>query len=158
MSILLVLATAEASLQRGDYGQCLSFLEPLVKQYPLSSQEGAKIRMLMITAWMGQGDDQKAIATCRLLTKGKEPTIRQQAKQLISILEAPDLPRPGSWSISIPRIDLTAERENNYLGVNKQKEKEPKYYPPTGPTKAFDIGFPTFTLAILIALTIFLSN
>jgi len=157
MTTSLVIKTAEASLQRGDYCQCLSFLEPLAEQYPLSSQEGAKIRMLMITAWMGQGDDQKAIATCRLLTKGKEPEIRQQAKQLLSILEAPALPRPGSWSISIPKIDLIAERDNNYLGVSKQKAKEPKYYPPTGPTKAFDIGFPTFALAILIALTIFLS-
>ena len=34
----------------------------------------------MITAWMGQGQDDKAIATCRLLSRCRDPKLRQQAK------------------------------------------------------------------------------
>ena len=152
------LATAEASLQRGDYGQSLVFLESLASQYPLPSKEGAKIRILMITAWMGQGEDQKAIATCRLLTNQKESTIRQQAKQLISILEAPSLSRPDNWSIKIPQIDLETKMGRSEFKASKPIKEKIIVHPPTGPTRAFDIGFPTIVVAILIILTIFLSN
>ena len=150
---------ALAAIERGDYGQCLSYLEPLSKKYHLNTSEGAKIRMLMITAWMGQGDDQKAIATCRLLTKTKDPEIRQEAKQLISILEAPSLPRPDNWSIQIPNIDLQPNTWSNKLTSKKNKtQKESITLPPTGPTKAFDVGFSSFVIAIIITLTIFLGN
>ena len=44
------LAAAEAAISRGDYGQCLALLEPLAKNHPLPQAEGAKIRMLMVTA------------------------------------------------------------------------------------------------------------
>ena len=158
MATSLALETAEAALQRGDYGQCLTFLEPLAKEYPLPSKEGAEIRMLMITAWMGQGDDQQAIALCRLLTKGKESEIKQQAKQLISILEAPTLPRPDNWSITLPNINLSAETGEKLMKSKRKKKKASFTYPPTGPTKAFDIGYAIFSIAILILLTIFLSK
>tara|TARA_B100000700_G_C15022359_1_gene846388 strand:+ start:1722 stop:2201 length:480 start_codon:yes stop_codon:yes gene_type:complete len=158
MSTASTIAAAEASIERGDYGQCLALLEPLAEQYPLQSREGAQIRMIMITAWMGQGYDQKAITTCRALAHGKEPEIRQQAKQLISILEAPDLPRPENWSVKIPRIDLSSNFTGNSLRITKTKIKEERiYYPPTGPTKAFDIGFATLLLAVLSILTILLT-
>ena len=106
MSISIAIRQAKTALERGDYNQCLNFLEPLSKEYPLGSKEGAEIRMLMITAWMGRGNEQKAIATCKLLSKVTDPDIRQQAKQLISILEAPSLPRPENWSIEIPNINF----------------------------------------------------
>ena len=115
---------ALTSIERGDYGQCLSYLEPLSKEHPINTQEGAQIRMLMITAWMGQGEDQKAIATCRLLTKIKDPEIRQEAKQLISILEAPNLPRPENWSIHIPHIDLEPNTWSSNLKANKKKKSQ----------------------------------
>ena len=44
----IALAFAEASLERGDYTQSLAALEELAKKYPIDSQEGAKIRMMMI--------------------------------------------------------------------------------------------------------------
>ena len=57
-------ALAEAALERGDYGQCLELLEPLTQDRPISDPEGARIRMLMVTAWMGQGQEEKALSTC----------------------------------------------------------------------------------------------
>ena len=146
---------AEQALERGDYGQCLIFLEPLARKFPLGTQEGAKIRMLMITAWMGQGEDQRAIATCKLLAKIKDPQIRQQAKQLISILEAPNLPRPEDWSVTIPKLDLNPDVfQGNVYSKKEKGTKEITFHPPTGPTKALDIGFSVTLLAILISLTI----
>ena len=60
----------------------------------------------MVTAWMGQGNDSEAIATCRLLTGRGDPELRQQAKQLLTILEAPSLDRPESWSMRMPQLEL----------------------------------------------------
>ena len=155
---LAAVVSAETALGRGDYGQCLAFLEPLAKQYPIESEEGSQIRMLMITAWMGQGEDRKAISICRLLIKSKDPVIRQQAKQLISILEAPDLPRPESWSVKMPTINVNSTKWSNHFNNHKNPSKKISYYhPPTGPTKAFGLGFSIFSLISLILLTIFFS-
>lgn len=156
-SISLELEAAEAALQRGDYGQCLSFLEALTNKHHLHSKEESAIRILMITAWMGQGEEEKAISTCRLLTQDKEPEIRQQARQLISILEAPNLPRPESWSIKIPNIDLDTKTGISHSGTKKQPKKDTTIFPPTGPTKAFDKNFFTLLIVILLTLTIYIS-
>ncbi len=152
-----LLNSAELALERGDYNQCLKFLEPLSQEYPLPTQEGARIRILMITAWMGKGNDQEAIAICRLLSKTKDPSVRQQAKQLLTILEAPNLPRPSDWSIQIPRVSLaTTLNGNSYRKVNKKDPRDESIqHPPTGPTKAFDIGFFAFLIAMLLSLTFF---
>ena len=155
----LTLKEAKEAIQRGDYMQCLSLLETLTNQYPLTSKEGTEIRMLMITALMGRGEEQKAIAICRLLSKVKDPEIRQQARQLMSILEAPTLPRPASWSIQIPDIDLQPKMGVSYLAANKKKSNKSIIdHPPTGETKAFKIGFSIFVIAILLTLTILLSR
>ena len=82
--VLPDLSSAEAALERGDYGQALSVLNPLANAHPLPGQAGAQIRLLMITAWMGQGDETSAIATCRLLSRCQQPEIRSQAKQLLT--------------------------------------------------------------------------
>ena len=102
----LDLSEAEAALERGDYGQGLELLLPLAEQHPLNSPEGPGLRLLMITAWMGQGQDEKAIATCRLLSRCRDPKLRQQAKQLLGILEAPSLDRPERWSMRMPQLEL----------------------------------------------------
>ncbi len=153
------LYSAEVALERGDYGQCLEYLEPLEQKYPLTTYKGAKIRMLMVTAFMGKGDEGKAISTCRLITRCKDPDLRQRSKQLLSVLEAPSLTRPKDWSIRLPKIDLNPSTGGTSKNTNKKKRKQPSPpLPPTGPTKAFSIGFSSLAGVILIILTILLSG
>ena len=85
----LDLTPAETALERGDYGQCLEQLSPLAESRPLPDPEGARIRLLMVTALMGQGRDQEALTICQLLSRSGEPQLRQQARQLLTILEVP---------------------------------------------------------------------
>ena len=159
MVISSALAAAEAAIARGDYTHCLSILNPLSDTYPSNSLEGDRIRMLMVTAFMGQGDEQKAINICRLLAKSHKSAFRQEAKQLLSILEAPVLARPENWSIQIPNINLTpVDGDQTYRKKIKQTSKEIPNHPPTGPTKSFDLGFPTITAIVIIALTIFFNR
>ncbi|MFL0755225.1 MAG: hypothetical protein AB8A45_06820 [Prochlorococcus sp.] len=151
------LAAAEAAISRGDYGQCLSLLEPLAKSHPLTNAEGAKIRMLMVTAWMGQGNEQKALATCRILTRCKDPELRQNAKQLLIVLEAPSLQRPANWSIHLPNLAMSATTTaSRPSSARKQSLVQPP--PPTGPTRAPNLGFSILVLVVLSWLTILLSG
>ena len=154
------LAVAESALARGDYGQCLAWLKPLADRYPLPSVEGAEIRMLMITAWMGQGEDQKALATCRLITRCPDPDLRNNAKQLLSVLEAPSLERPANWSIQMPALDVNPMTGNGKAISRQRQRKQPDEPPPppTGPTKAPSIGFAALVMVVLIGLTLLLSG
>jgi len=153
------LAAAEAAISRGDYGQSLALLEPLAKSHPLPQAEGARIRMLMVTAWMGQGNEQKALATCRILTRCKDPELRQNAKQLLIVLEAPSLQRPANWSIHLPNLAMsattTAARPSS---ARKRSLVQPPPPPPTGPTRAPNLGFSILVLVVLSWLTILLSG
>ena len=161
ISLALSLKTAEEAIQRGEYGQCITFLEKIAKEYPLDSKEGAEIRILMITACMGKGEEQEAIEICQLLSKNKEPNIRQQAKQLISILEAPSLPRPDNWSIKIPNMNSSPQKGISYIGGRREKRdlhNQTPTHPPTGETKAFSIGFFSLVVTAFMFLTILLSN
>ncbi len=155
------LSLAEAAIARGDYDQCLEILLPLAEKNSLAELNGPTIRMLMVTAYMGKGDESKAISTCRLLTKSKNPEIRQQAKQLLAILEAPSLQRPENWSVRLPDLELTSLSTKSFNHNKKkstQKKSQSVALPPTGETKALGIGFSTLVLAVLIGITILLSG
>ena len=155
------LTQAEAALARGDYGQCLTFLEPLAENNPLPGNEGSQIRMLMVTAFMGLGNEEKAISLCKLITQCKNDALRQRAKQLLKVLEAPSLQRPDNWSINLPSIEMkeiTHGKTNGFRGKSTTNQAAPPVFPPTGPTQSLSIGFSIFTLVVLVFLTYLLSG
>ena len=146
----LDLSEAEAALERGDYGQGLELLLPLAEQHPLNSPEGPGLRLLMITAWMGQGQDDKAIATCRLLSRCRDPKLRQQAKQLLGVLEAPSLDRPERWSMRMPQLELNGSDSGQTSTMRRRSRRpEPPPPPPTGPTRSPAAGFAVLPIYML---------
>ena len=156
----LDLSEAEAALERGDYGQGLELLLPLAEQHPLNSPEGPGLRLLMITAWMGQGQDDKAIATCRLLSRCRDPKLRQQAKQLLGVLEAPSLDRPERWSMRMPQLELNGSGSGQTSTMRRRRSRrpEPPPPPPTGPTRSPAAGFAVLVMAVLLGITLLLSG
>ncbi|MGC6482187.1 MAG: DUF3153 domain-containing protein [Synechococcus sp.] len=154
-------AAAEAALERGDYGVCLELLEPLAKEWPITDPEGARIRMLMVTAWMGQGQDAKAVSTCRLLTRCRDSDLRLRAKQLLDVLEAPSLQRPANWSMQLPTLDMTPQvgRERpRPMRRRRSQGPPPPPPPPTGPTQAAAPGFAVVVITVLVGLTLLLGS
>ena len=147
---------AEAALEKGDYGLCIKIVDPLLLTFQAETIIGGQLRLLIITAYMGKGDEQKAINICKTLIKNKKESIRQQAKQLLSILDAPHLPRPTNWSVEIPKIEMEPSLKSSFRKT-KKKEKRTNH-PPTGPTKSLDFGFSIVTLLILLFLTFLLSG
>ncbi len=61
MKKALDLKAAEAALERGDYSAGLELLESIQRRNALGDREKAQIKMLIVTAHMGQGEEQKAI-------------------------------------------------------------------------------------------------
>ena len=153
------LEKAKKALDRGDYLQCIDLLIVLSADSESSIEEISKARILMITAYIGKGEDEKAISICRILSKSKDPEIRNHSKQLLSILEAPSLERPSNWSIKLPNLDAKGAGEIINIRHLKKREAIPKEpLPKTGPTKAFSIGFSTIFIIIFLFLTLILSG
>ncbi|WP_186596649.1 DUF3153 domain-containing protein [Synechococcus sp. PROS-7-1] len=152
------LAEAQQALDRGDYGRCLRLLDPLASTHPISEPEGAMIRMLMVTAWMGQGEERRAISTCRLLTRCKDPDLRNRAKQLLNVLEAPSLERPARWSMQLPSLEMTPRMGQRPRISRRRRQPTPPPPPPTGPTQGPSAGFAAVVLVVLVGLTLLLGG
>jgi hypothetical protein len=74
----------------------------------------------MITSWMGQGQDEQALTMARALSRSGEVDKRQQAKQLVAILDAPSLERPDSWTMQLPALEVTASYLNSRSSIQVQ--------------------------------------
>tara|TARA_B100000965_G_scaffold383071_1_gene381957 strand:- start:744 stop:1838 length:1095 start_codon:yes stop_codon:yes gene_type:complete len=148
---------AEAALDKGDYNLCLKIIDPILSSFSETTTIGAQLRLLKVTAYIGKGEEAKAIEICQTLTKNKEESIREQAKQLLSILEAPCLPRPSNWSVKIPKIEMDPSLKTSFRKTKIKKDKKVNH-PPTGPTKNLDVGFSLITLLIISLITILLSG
>ncbi len=153
--IASAIKTAEAALDIGDYNFCIKIVDPLLITFQAETETGGQLRLLIVTAYMGKGDEQQAKNICQTLTKNKKESIRQQAKQLLSILDAPHLPRPSNWSVEIPKIEMDPSLKSSF---RKKKEKKKTIHPPTGPTKNLDLGFSIITILIILSLTFLLSG
>lgn len=156
--MIIGLAEAQQALDRGDYGRCLRLLEPLASTHPISESEGALIRMLMVTAWMGQGEDRRAVTTCRLLTRCRDPELRNRAKQLLNVLEAPSLERPARWSMQLPTLEMTPRMGQRPRISRRRRQPTPPPPPPTGPTKGPSAGFAAVVIVVLVGLTLLLGG
>lgn len=156
------LLPARLALERGDYGRCLRLLEPLAVVHHASSGLGGSLRLLMITALLGQGNAEAATACCRTLRICQDPQIRSQAKDLQLILEAPPLQRPANWSLSLPALDGCEALEGRFkasasLRRSAANRPAPPPPPPVGPTRG-PVGFAVVVVAVLLLLTTFLSG
>ena len=70
---------AEAALEKGDYNYCLKILDPLLLDSQPETPIGGQLRLLIVTAYMGKGEEQKAISICQTLIHNKKESVRQEA-------------------------------------------------------------------------------
>ena len=154
-NIASAIKATEAALEKGDYGICIKIIDPLLLDFQAETEIGGQLRLLIVTAYMGKGDEQKAINICQTLIHNKKESIRQQAKQLLSILDAPRLPKPSNWSVEIPNLEMEPSLKSSVSKAKKKREKI--YHPPTGPTKSLDFGF-SIMLLIILLITFLLSG
>ena len=148
-----LLDPARAALERGDYGRCLTLLQPLAERHPAATAFGGSVRLLMATAQMGQGDSAAAAASCRRLRACRDATLRAMARDLQEVLEAPALQRPREWSMTLPSLGEMQPLEGEFKAMARSRRlrrlpEEPPP-PPTGPTQA-PLGFAVVAIALLL--------
>ena len=148
-----LLDPARAALERGDYGRCLTLLQPLAERHPAATPFGGSVRLLMATAQMGQGDSAAAAASCRSLRACRDATLRAMARDLQEVLEAPALQRPREWSMTLPSLGEMQPLEGEFKAMARSRRlrrlpEEPPP-PPTGPTQA-PLGFALVAIALLL--------
>ncbi len=156
-AISLALRASRQAIDHGEYGQCLRLLEPLAAAHGPTSTIGAGVRLLMATALMGQGQTEGAADCCRSLKACVDATLRAQAKDLLTVLEAPALQRPRHWSLTLPDLGQQgALLEGSGAGAGlaaarRRQGPPPEPPPPVGPTSA-PIGFAAIVAVLLAAL------
>jgi hypothetical protein len=146
------LASARFALERGDYGQVLAQLKPLASTYPPATATGAQLQLLMATALMGQGNSVAALACCRQARRCSDPTLRAQASDLLTVLEAQALERPRRWSLTLPELgeaEPLAGRLQQIARSRRTRQTPPPPAPPVGPTRA-PVGFAALVLTLLL--------
>ena len=122
-NIASAIKAAEAALEKGDYNFCIKIVDPLLLAFQEDSAIGGQLRLIIVTAYMGKGDELKAINICQTLIHNKKESVRQQAKQLLSILDAPHLPRPSNWSVEIPKIEMEPSLKSSFRKPKKKMER-----------------------------------
>ena len=108
----------------------------------------------MATALMGQGRTDSAAACCRSLQGCHDQQLRQQARDLLQVLEAPELSRPREWSLTLPTLASAPPLEKLSRGRWRQSRAaspEPEAPPPVGPLQA-PRGFAALVVALLLSL------
>ena len=143
---------ARIGLERGDYGLVVRSLEVQVQIFPPATPQGAELQLLLATAWMGQGNTLRAMACCRQVLRCSDANLRTQAKDLLSVLEAPALERPRDWSITLPRLgdsEPMAGRMQQWAQGRRKKTAEGPPPPPVGPTQA-PVGFAALAVVVLL--------
>lgn len=153
------MAPARRALDRGDYNQVLRLLEPLERCYPASTAEGGRLQLLRATACLGQGDSAAARVCCLQARRCADATLRQQAGDLLEVLEAPALSRPREWSLTLPELGAVEPisgslRRRAGRGGSPAPPAPPP--PPVGPTRA-PLGLAVL-VAILVLLTLLLGG
>lgn len=155
------LAAARRALERGEYGVVLRQLEPLAQQHPPATPLGAQLQLLMATAWMGQGQGDRAIACCQAIRACGNAQLRVQARELLAVLEAPVLRRPREWSLTLPALSeappLEGRRQAAVARRRASARQEEPPPPPVGPTRP-PLGFAVVVLTLLLALAFLLGG
>ena len=105
-------AYGQAAFERGNYRQAVNHFEAGVKLAKAMTPLGGEIQIWLVNAYNAVGQGQEAIALCKTLTRHPDLEVRKQAKNLLYILEAPQLRRPGNWMTEIP--DLGAITEDSH--------------------------------------------
>lgn len=101
----------KAAFEVGKYRISVQRLEAATTLVNPNSRLGGEVQIWLVTAYEANGQTQEAIALCRRLTKHPDSETRKQSKNLLYILEAPQLQRRAEWMTQIPDLAGLADSE-----------------------------------------------
>lgn len=109
-------AQGQAAFERGSYREAVECFEEAVTLAKAATPLGGEIQTWLVNAYSAVGKHQEAVALCQALARHPDLDTRKQGKNLLYILQAPQLQRPTNWMTEIPDLDVIAEGGGKNLG------------------------------------------
>jgi hypothetical protein len=110
------------AFERGRYRESIERLTAALDAVPRDSREGGEARIWLVSAYQAVGDMGTATELCRELSRHPVYSVREQAGDLLSIIEAPRLKRPGEWMSEIPDLERLSEGGPKFEKGSSQKK------------------------------------
>ncbi|MBE9112379.1 tetratricopeptide repeat protein [Nodosilinea sp. LEGE 07298] len=130
-------AQGQAAFERGSYREAVECFEEAVALAKATTPLGGEIQTWLVNAYSAVGKQSDAIALCQALARHPDLETRKQGKNLLYILQAPQLQRPTNWMTEIPDLDkLSADGAQSlgqagYSGTKSASRPRPKLEEPT---------------------------
>jgi hypothetical protein len=102
-------AHGQDAFERGNYRVAVGHFEKAASLAKGATTLGGEIQMWLVNAYNAVGRQGEATALCEKLLRHPDTEIRRQAKNLLYILKAPQLKRPGNWMSQIPDLGAIAD-------------------------------------------------
>ena len=102
----------QAAFENGEYRRAVDHLETAVGIAKASTPLGGEIQIWLVNAYNAVGRSREAEVLCDALTRHPDLEVRKQAKNLLYILQAPQLRRPGNWMSQIPDLGTLDEGDH----------------------------------------------
>ena len=118
--------TGKKALENGKYRISIAKLESARELVSFATTLGADVQMLLATAYQAAGNKQQAIALCQELTTHPNISIRQKAKDVLYIIQAPELQRPSEWMSEIPDLSSSDTAKPKYVATKRRNLSKPQ--------------------------------
>jgi hypothetical protein len=102
-------AYGQDAFDRGNYRIAVGHFEKAASLAKGATPLGGEIQMWLVNAYTAVGRQADATALCEKLMRHPDTEIRRQAKNLLYILKAPQLKRPGNWMTQIPDLGAISD-------------------------------------------------
>lgn len=99
------------AFERGQYRSAVQHLEKASALVNRNSRTGGEVQIWLVTAYEAAGQISEAIALCEQLKRHSNLETSKQARQLLYILQAPQLKRPAEWLTQIPDLGTLPDNE-----------------------------------------------
>jgi hypothetical protein len=155
------------ALEKGEYRRSIEHLTAASKIVPSASSVGGEVQIWLVMAYQAEGMIEQAfaqraegIALCQKLCNHPYSEVRQQAKDLLYILQAPELKRPKEWMTEIPDLSKISDEDSKYFSSPGKGSYKPQKKPLPSPLDLSQINTKdnSFISVGLIALILILGG
>jgi tetratricopeptide (TPR) repeat protein len=117
--------SGQIAFERGEYRQAVGYFLAAIAQVQPNTKIGGEIQTWLATAYEAAGQISEAKALCQKLSNHPNLDTRQASKQMLYIMQAPELTRRDEWLIKIPDLSHLEDAEGNFA-VNNTPMLPPK--------------------------------
>ena len=117
--------SGQIAFERGEYRQAVGYFLAAIAQVQPNTKIGGEIQIWLATAYEAAGQISEAKALCQKLCNHPNLDTRQASKQMLYIMQAPELTRREEWLIKIPDLSHLEDAEGNFA-VNNTPMLPPK--------------------------------